>query len=109
MKTQYCFTLFLSTLLLLQTACGQPVSNPKNTSKQAQVEALTGISNHPYYSRTDTGKLVLDDSIWKRILRESTGTPRIKVPTFALLVVTNYLDQMQNSKVAAGGLVFTNK
>ena len=43
------------------------------------------------------------------LLRESTGTPRIKAPTFALLVVTNYLDQMRNSKVAAGGLVFTNK
>ncbi|MFN4813265.1 MAG: peptide-methionine (R)-S-oxide reductase MsrB [Bacteroidota bacterium] len=68
MKTEYCFTLFLLSLLFLQNACGQPVSNPKNTSKQAQVEALTGISNHPYYSRTDTGKLVLDDSIWKRIL-----------------------------------------
>lgn len=67
MKTQQSFTLLISTLVLLQTACGQQ-SGPSMTKGIQKGVVSNATAPHAYYSRTDTGKLVLDDSIWKRIL-----------------------------------------
>lgn len=55
-KTTLLLTFFL---LLFLTGCGQTVSTSK-----------VQYPNNPYYSRVDTAKLNLPDSVWKKVLPE---------------------------------------
>jgi methionine-R-sulfoxide reductase len=49
-------------------ACAQPNKQaPKNIENKINSNMLSK-PNNPYYSNTDTSKLVLEDSVWKRIL-----------------------------------------
>lgn len=54
--------------VMMMTACAQPnKENHKNIEKKINTMMLNK-PNNPYYSNTDTGKLTLEDSVWKRIL-----------------------------------------
>ena len=54
--------------LMIMIACAQTSrQEPKSTVSKIQ-NSMLSKPNNPYYSNTDTTKLVLEDSIWKRIL-----------------------------------------
>jgi methionine-R-sulfoxide reductase len=54
--------------LVMLMACAQPTKQtPKNIENKIKSNMLSK-PNNPYYSNTDTNKLVLEDSVWKRIL-----------------------------------------
>lgn len=56
--------------MLILIACAQPNHQPnKATTNKSQSNIMTK-PNNPYYSNTDTTKLNLEDSVWKRILPE---------------------------------------
>jgi hypothetical protein len=62
------FVMLTSLQLLIMTACAQPNKQaPKNIENKINSNMLLK-PNNPYYSNTDTSKLVLEDSVWKRIL-----------------------------------------
>ncbi|MEI8046219.1 MAG: peptide-methionine (R)-S-oxide reductase MsrB [Bacteroidota bacterium] len=52
--------------LFILSACGQA----QNVNTQNATNNLTDKPMNPYYSQTDTGKLVLPDAEWKKILPE---------------------------------------
>lgn len=58
--------MFLLTILLgfMTSACSQ------NKTSHANKTTVENHSKNPYYSRTETKKLVLADSVWKKILPE---------------------------------------
>ncbi|MFN3754408.1 bifunctional methionine sulfoxide reductase B/A protein [Flavobacterium sp.] len=62
-KSIYNF-LVLSSLFMF-TACGQ---NNKTTTKTIAMENVISKPENPYYSNTDTSKLVLTDDQWKKVL-----------------------------------------
>ncbi|MBF6639954.1 bifunctional methionine sulfoxide reductase B/A protein [Flavobacterium sp. J49] len=62
-KTLFNF-LILSPLFMF-TACGQ---NNKPTTKTTAMENVISKPENPYYSNTDTSKLVLTDEQWKKVL-----------------------------------------
>jgi methionine-R-sulfoxide reductase len=54
--------------LLIITACAQP-NKPATTAIENKIKSnMLSKPNNPYYSNTDTAKLILEDSVWKRIL-----------------------------------------
>jgi peptide-methionine (R)-S-oxide reductase len=59
-----------SLLFLALSACGQTKSNDKSSAKATQNGAQIEKPNNPYYSNTDTSKLVLSDAEWEKILPE---------------------------------------
>ena len=62
------FKLVILFQLTILMACAQPNKQaPKNIENKINSNMLLK-PNNPYYSNTDTSKLVLEDSVWKRIL-----------------------------------------
>jgi len=53
---------------LMITACAQPNKQTTNHIENKINSNMLSKPNNPYYSNTDTTKLVLEDSVWKRIL-----------------------------------------
>lgn len=54
--------------LFLLSACAQPQQQKSKSMEQKIKSNMLTKPNNPYYSNTDTSKLTLDDSVWKRIL-----------------------------------------
>jgi peptide methionine sulfoxide reductase msrA/msrB len=50
------------------TACGQNNNKQNNSSKTIAMENVISKPENPYYSNTDTAKLVLSDAEWKKVL-----------------------------------------
>ena len=65
-KSIYNF-LILSSLFMF-TACGQNNNKQNNSSKTIAMENVISKPENPYYSNTDTAKLVLSDAEWKKVL-----------------------------------------
>jgi methionine-R-sulfoxide reductase len=64
------FVMLASFQLLILMACAQSNKQaPKSIENKIKANMLSK-PNNPYYSNTDTTKLVLEDSVWKRILPE---------------------------------------
>jgi peptide-methionine (R)-S-oxide reductase len=71
---QYLISLFAFVFVTLN-ACSQT----QTQTDHKQVVAVNSSRSNPYYSRTDTTKLVLPDSVWKRVLEpEVYGIARRK-------------------------------
>ncbi len=66
MKKIYCFLLSLS--LFTTTACGQNQPQQSQKTKKTTMENTIQKPENPYYSNTDTTKLVLSDAEWKKVL-----------------------------------------
>lgn len=65
MKNQLNFMFLMSLLLgFMGVACSQSKTAPHEQTTESN------HSKNPYYSRTDTKKLVLADAVWKKILPE---------------------------------------
>lgn len=56
--------------LFIFTACGQTADKQSKTQKTALMKTTISKPENPYYSNTDTTKLVLTDAEWKKILPE---------------------------------------
>jgi methionine-R-sulfoxide reductase len=54
--------------LMILTACAQPKKQDPKSIENKIKSSMLSKPNNPYYSNTDTTKLVLEDSVWKRIL-----------------------------------------
>ena len=68
------FKSYLKLIVIFQSlmlmACAQPNKQaPKSIENKIKSNMLSK-PNNPYYSNTDTSKLILEDSVWKRILPE---------------------------------------
>ncbi|WP_372508202.1 bifunctional methionine sulfoxide reductase B/A protein [Flavobacterium terrisoli] len=50
------------------TACGQDNKTQNKTTKTIAMENVISKPENPYYSNTDTAKLVLSDAEWKKVL-----------------------------------------
>lgn len=62
---------FLAVLpLFALNACGQQKDRQPKTKKTIAMENVINKPENPYYSNTDTKKLVLSDAEWKKILPE---------------------------------------
>ena len=59
------FNFLILTPLFMFTACGQ---NNNTTTKTTAMENVISKPENPYYSNTDTSKLVLTDEQWKKVL-----------------------------------------
>ncbi|WP_310378383.1 bifunctional methionine sulfoxide reductase B/A protein [Flavobacterium sp.] len=59
--------LFLMLLFMLQ-ACGQNKNNQKKTNESTTMENIIDKPENPYYSNTDTNKLNISNTEWKKIL-----------------------------------------
>lgn len=59
--------LIIFTFFIL-SGCSSPA--PQNQEQSIQMDSLKTTGNNPYYSRTDTTKLNLPDSVWKKVLSE---------------------------------------
>lgn len=59
------FNFFILTPLFMFTACGQ---NNNKSTKTTAMENVISKPENPYYSNTDTSKLVLTDDQWKKVL-----------------------------------------
>lgn len=64
---QFRVLLFLIPLFMLQ-ACGQTVNNKNYTQKPSNMENSINKPGNPYYSNTDTTKLNVSDTEWKKVL-----------------------------------------
>ncbi|TXK49101.1 peptide-methionine (R)-S-oxide reductase MsrB [Pontibacter qinzhouensis] len=66
-----CISLMLLSVLAL-LCCQSPTADVQQVQTKEPEARLTSVSNqqqkNPYYSRTDTTKLVLPDSTWRRVL-----------------------------------------
>ena len=56
--------------LFVLNACGQSASKKNTTQKTSAMENVINKPENPYYSNSDTNKLVLTDAEWKRVLPE---------------------------------------
>ena len=56
--------------LFILNACGQPNNKKNTTTKTIAMENVINKPENPYYSNTDTKKVVLTDDEWKKILPE---------------------------------------
>lgn len=65
--TRYFSLLFLLPLFMFQ-ACGQTTNNQKNIEKSTSMENPISKPENPYYSNTDTNKLDVSNTEWKKIL-----------------------------------------
>lgn len=66
MKT--CYYLLTLCLLITLTACGQSHSEKATNNTAKTMENAIQKPENPYYSNTDTHKLVLTDAEWKKVL-----------------------------------------
>jgi methionine-R-sulfoxide reductase len=62
------FKLVILFQLTILMACAQPNKQAPNKIENQIKSTMLSKPNNPYYSNTDTSKLVLEDSVWKRIL-----------------------------------------
>jgi peptide-methionine (R)-S-oxide reductase len=58
------------TMVFALSSCGQTNSRKQNTVNANDTKSEIKKPNNPYYSNTDTAKLVLTDAEWKKILPE---------------------------------------
>lgn len=65
--TPYFSILFLLPIFILQ-ACGQNKNNSINIEKSSTMENAINKPENPYYSNTDTNKLNVSNTEWKKIL-----------------------------------------
>ncbi len=56
--------------LFILNACGQTTDKSIKSTKKLAMENVINKPGNPYYSNTDTTKLVLSDAEWKKILPE---------------------------------------
>lgn len=67
-------TRLLSLLFLIPlfffTGCRQTINKSENTKKSNRMENLINKPGNPYYSNTDTTKLNLTDTEWRKVLPE---------------------------------------
>ncbi|MES2747066.1 MAG: bifunctional methionine sulfoxide reductase B/A protein [Bacteroidota bacterium] len=56
--------------LFILNACGQSKNKQNTTTKTIAMENVINKPENPYYSNTDTKKVVLTDAEWKKILPE---------------------------------------
>lgn len=66
-NSRFLFKYLMLLPLFILNACGQ---NKKQTTKTIAMENVINKPENPYYSNTDTKKLVLTDAEWKKILPE---------------------------------------
>jgi peptide methionine sulfoxide reductase msrA/msrB len=66
-KIQYRILLFLIPLFILQ-ACGQSTTKNNNPKNASFMENSINKPENPYYSNTDTTKLNVSNSEWKKVL-----------------------------------------
>lgn len=66
-KSRLLFSICLMLPLFMMTACGQTVKK-ENEPAQKMAGNVIAKPGNPYYSNTDTTKLTLTDSEWKKIL-----------------------------------------
>ncbi len=62
------FKILIMSPLFMFTACGQNNNKQNNNSKTIAMENVISKPENPYYSNTDTAKLVLSDAEWKKVL-----------------------------------------
>lgn len=66
------FTSYIKLVLLFQSlillACAQPSKQGTKTIENKIKSGMLSKPNNPYYSNTDTTKLVLEDNVWKKVL-----------------------------------------
>lgn len=62
------FYFLILSLMVMFTACGQNKKSQNTTSKTTAMENVISKPENPYYSNTDTNKLVLSDAEWKKVL-----------------------------------------
>ncbi|MCZ8229303.1 peptide-methionine (R)-S-oxide reductase MsrB [Flavobacterium sp.] len=60
--------LFLSLHSLLFQACGQTTSSNSKTAKTIRMKEVLHKPENPYYSNTDTKKITISNSEWKKVL-----------------------------------------
>lgn len=60
----------LSLALFTFLNCQNRSATPIDTSTTPALQVSNGDGKNPYYSRTDTSKLILHDSIWRKVLSE---------------------------------------
>jgi peptide methionine sulfoxide reductase msrA/msrB len=65
-KSIFNFLLLLPMFML--NACGQTGTKQNSTEKPMAMENVISKPENPYYSNTDTSKLVLSDDQWKKVL-----------------------------------------
>jgi len=56
--------------LFVLNACGQSANKKNTTQKTIAMENVINKPENPYYSNSDTNKLVLTDAEWKKVLPE---------------------------------------
>jgi len=57
-------------LLMALSGCAQNIGDNKNLANPKENKNQMKKPNNPYYSNTDTSKLILSDAEWKKILPE---------------------------------------
>jgi methionine-R-sulfoxide reductase len=62
------FPILSAFYLVIIVACAQPNANNQLNIINKENTTMLNKPNNPYYSNTDTGKLILEDSVWKKIL-----------------------------------------
>ena len=121
---------FIKLVILFQLsillACAQPQKKETKSIESKIKSNMLSKPNNPYYSNTDTTKLVLEDSVWKRILpndvyevsrnadteRPFTGkywNTEEKALTIVQHVETSCLSLTPNFRAVVAGLVFLNR
>jgi len=65
-KTLFNYLVLLT--LFMMSACGQSNNKQKSSKKEIAMENVISKPENPYYSNTDTKKLVLTDEEWKKVL-----------------------------------------
>lgn len=60
--------LFLSLHSLLFQACGQTTSSNSKTAKTTRMKEVLHKPENPYYSNTDTKKITISNTEWKKVL-----------------------------------------
>jgi peptide methionine sulfoxide reductase msrA/msrB len=66
-KNQFRMLMFVISLFMLQ-ACGQTVNTKNYTQTTSNMENSINKPGNPYYSNTDTKKLNVTDTEWKKVL-----------------------------------------
>jgi peptide-methionine (R)-S-oxide reductase len=67
-KSKSITKLVLLLQLVMLMACAQPAKKESKNIENKIKSNMLSKPNNPYYSNTDTTKLVLEDNVWKKVL-----------------------------------------
>jgi peptide methionine sulfoxide reductase msrA/msrB len=65
---KYTIVIWIVLPLIVLNACGQSYKKIENKTNTTAMENIITILENPYYSNTDTTKLILSDAEWKKVL-----------------------------------------